>query len=99
MIKRYSSQIEPLDVSSTDFKPLGGQFLGSMERKQVSDGGIIYAVPETTWWVDVAAVGPDCDFAPGDCVLVEEFRGENIDLLDGEFTIFNDANCLAVMDG
>jgi len=96
MTKPYSSQIEPIKCKSTSFKPLAGQFLGQLERKDKSDGGIIYSVPDTTWWVDVIGVGPDCDFGSGDRVLVEEYRGENIAFLDGLFTVFESKQALAV---
>jgi co-chaperonin GroES (HSP10) len=98
MTKRYSKQVEPLDCYSHQFKPLGSQFLGRLERKDRTDGGIILANDETTWWVDVVAVGPDCDFGVGDMVLVEEFRGENIDLADGEFSFFDQSHTLAVAE-
>jgi co-chaperonin GroES (HSP10) len=98
MTKRYCSQIEPLDVLSSEFKPLGGQFLGTMERKKQTDGGILLANEDTTWWVDVVSVGPDCGFDTGDRVLVNEFRGSNIDLADGQFTVFDRKECLAVLE-
>ena len=97
-IKRHSNQVEPSSCSSTQFKPLGSQFLGKLERKKESDGGIIYSGDEVTWWVDVVAVGPDCDFGPGARVLVEEYRGANIDLADGEFSFFDQKHSLMVID-
>lgn len=98
MTKRYSSQIEPLKCKSSDFSPLGSQFLGLLERKTESDGGIRLATADTTWWVDVVRVGPECTIKAGERVLVEEFRGENLDLSDGEFTLLDEKQCLAVWE-
>jgi co-chaperonin GroES (HSP10) len=96
---RVSTQIEPLAIKSTDFTPLGAQMLVKYEEQTQSSGGILYSVPENTWWADVLRVGPDCSVEPGDRVLMQQYRGENIDMADGEFTIVDEKNALMVEEG
>ena len=95
---RTCSQIEPLDVCSIEFKPLGSQFLGRYDERTESDGGILYAVPDNTWWADVIVAGPDCTVKAGERVLMDKYRGENINFSDGQFTILNERDGLAAME-
>jgi co-chaperonin GroES (HSP10) len=93
---RVTSQIEPIKVSSKDFTPLGAQMLVKYEEQTCSSGGIIYSTPENTWWAEVFSVGPGCSVEVGDRVLMMQYRGENIDMSDGEFTIVEEKNALMV---
>ena len=93
---RVCNQIEPIDALSTDFKPLGSQFLGQYDERTESDGGILYAAPDNTWWAKAIAVGPLCEIKVGEMVLMEQYRGENINFADGSFTILNERDALAV---
>ena len=95
---RVTTQIEPIKVASTDFTPLGAQMLVKYEEQTCSTGGIIFSTPENTWWAEVFCVGPDCSVEPGDRVLMQQYRGENIDMSDGEFTIVEEKNALMVED-
>jgi len=95
---RVCNQIEPLDVVSSQFKPLGSQFLGKYDEREASDGGILYGTPENTWWADVISVGPDCTIKPGSRVMMDQYRGENINFADGGFTILNEKDALCVED-
>ena len=95
---RVCNQIEPLEVPSTSFIPLGSQFLGKYDERKESDGGIVYAKAENTWWAEVVTVGPDCSFEARDRVLMSQYRGENINFSDGEFTILNETDALMVME-
>lgn len=90
--------IQPLEINSSDFVPIGRQLLINYERKEASDGGIIYAKPETTWEADVIRVGPECSCVIGDRIMMTVYRGENIDMLDGEFTIVGEADVLCVIE-
>ncbi len=90
---RTCNQIEPLSISSKDFKPLGSQFLGRYIMETESAGGIL--MPEQdTWWAEVVCVGPDCTIVPGEKALMKQYRGENINFKDGSFTIFNETDAL-----
>ena len=95
---RVCNQIEPLSISSDKFTPLSDQMLIKYDERSQSDGGILYAVPENTWWADVIRVGPLCSVVVGDRVLMMEYRGENVNMSDGEFTIANEKNALMVED-
>ena len=95
---RVSTQTEPLSVNSDNFKPLGSQMLVKYEEDLESEGGIVYAVPDNTWWAKVLRAGPDCTVAAGDRVLMAQYRGENINLLDGEFTVVNERDAMLVED-
>jgi len=95
---RTKTQIEPLKVSSKDFTPIKSQMLVLYERPDRSDGGIIYSRPDETWFADVIRVGPDCKVKVGERVWMEMYRGENIDLADGEFTIVDEKQALAVIE-
>ncbi len=90
---RYSGQVEPMEISSKDFTPLGSQFLGMYIMETESGGGIL--MPEQdTWWAEVVCVGPDCTIKVGEKVLMNKYRGENIDFKDGKFTILSEADAL-----
>ncbi len=93
---RHTSQIEALPITSTQFHPIGTQFLALYEEKTQSDGGILYASPEDTWWSTVVVAGPDCEVLVGERVLMEPYRGENIDMLDGKFVLLDEKQGLAV---
>ena len=95
---RSCTQIEPLSVNSDKFKPLGSQMLVKYEEDTESEGGIQYVVPSNTWWADVLRVGPECTVEAGDRVLMAEYRGENINLIDGEFTVVNERDAMLVED-
>jgi len=95
---RVCNQIEPLKISSDKFKPLGTQFLGKYDERTKSEGGIHYAKPENTWWATVIVAGPDCTVKKGEQVLMSEYRGENLNFSDGNFTILNEADGLAVKE-
>jgi co-chaperonin GroES (HSP10) len=90
---RTCNQIEPISVCSSDFKPLGTQFLGKYIMETESAGGIL--MPEQdTWWAEVHAVGPDCSVKVGEKVLMNKYRGDNINFADGAFTILNEDDAL-----
>ena len=90
---RHTGQNEPLQIKSTDFQPLGSQFLGRYIMETESEGGIL--MPEQdTWWARVVRVGPDCTVEVGEKVLMTKYRGDNVDLADGKFTIFNETDAL-----
>ena len=93
---RVNSQIESLGVPSSKFTPLGTQMLIRYEEKTESDGGILYSTPENTWWADVIRVGPGCSVDIGERVLMQSYRGENVDFSDGSFTIVNEREAMAV---
>ncbi len=95
---RVCSQIEPLAVDSSTFVPLGSQFLGQYDERTESEGGILYAVPDNTWWAKAVSVGPLCEIEVGQMVLMDKYRGENINFSDGEFTILDEKQALAVRD-
>lgn len=95
---RVCNQIEALPIMSGKFKPLSDQMLIKYDERTQSDGGILYSVPDNTWWADVIRVGPLCSVEVGDRVLMQEFRGENVNMTDGEFTIANEKNALMVED-
>lgn len=95
---RVCNQIEPLSIRSDQFTPLSDQMLIKYIEESESDGGILYATPDNTWWADVIRTGPLCSVRAGDKVLMMEFRGENINMSDGEFTIVNEKNALMVED-
>ena len=95
---RVCNQIEPLKIASDSFHPFGTQFLGKYDEKTASEGGILYVTPDNTWWADVIVAGPDCTFGIGDKVLMNEYRGENVNFADGEFTILDEKNALAIED-
>lgn len=91
---RHNSQIEPLDIKSSEFSPIGSQFLGKYIVETESAGGIL--MPEQdTWWAEVIRIGPDCTVAVGEKVLMQQYQGENIDLSDGQYTIFDESFALA----
>ena len=90
---RHTNQIEPMKISSKDFKPLGDQFLGQYIMQTESEGGVL--MPEQdTWWARGVRVGPDCTIKVGEKVLMNQYRGDNIDLQDGEFTILSEKDAL-----
>ena len=91
---RVKTQINALPVTSDKFTPIGSQMLIKYEEKRTTDGGIIYPKPEQTWWADVISVGPQCEVEAGNRVLMEAYRGDNVDLEDGEFTIVNERDAL-----
>ncbi len=92
---RHTNQIEPMAISSKDFKPLGSQFLGQYVMQTESDGGIL--MPEQdTWWAKVVRVGPDCTVKIGEKVLMSKYRGDNIDFTDGKFTVLSESDGLCV---
>ena len=93
---RYTSQIEPMDITSENFTPLGTQFLGKYKMELKSEGGILYGKPEDTWWAKVIRVGPDCEIEIGQHVLMSQYRGENIDMQDGRFVILDEKDAMAV---
>jgi len=93
---RVCNQIEPLEMFSGQFTPISDQMLIRYEEETQSSGGILYATPDNTWWADVIRVGPMCSVEVGDRVLMQEFRGENVNMLDGEFTIAKESNALMV---
>ena len=95
-MSRTCTQIEPLDISSSQFRPLGSQFLGKYDEKTASEGGILYVTPDNTWWADVIVAGPDCTVKAGDRMLMNKYRGDNVNFADGEFTILNETDGLAV---
>ena len=95
---RVCNQIEPLKIASYEFKPLGSQFLGKYDERTESDGGILYPKPDNTWWAKVIVAGPDCTVKKGEQVLMSQYRGENINFLDGEFSILNETDGLAVKE-
>lgn len=95
---RVETQIEPLGILSKEFKPLGSQFLAVYDEETESEGGIIYAVAENTWWATVVVSGPDCTVVCGDSVLMSKYRGENISMSDGKFTILDEKDALAVQE-
>lgn len=92
---RVCNQIEPLKIKSRQFRPLGSQFLGKYDERTESDGGILFTTPDNTWWAEVIVAGPDCEVRPGERVLMAQYRGENINFLDGEFTILQEKDGLA----
>jgi len=58
-----------------------------------SAGGIL--MPEQdTWWTEVFRVGPDCTVKVGEKVLMNKYRGDNVNFKDGQFTIFNETDAL-----
>jgi co-chaperonin GroES (HSP10) len=90
---RASNQIQPLSITSNEFKPLGSQFLGKYIMETESAGGIL--MPEQdTWWAEVFVVGPDCTIKPGEKALMSKYRGDNINFKNGSFTIFNETDAL-----
>lgn len=90
---RHTNQTTPLDLLSKDFVPLGSQFLGRYIMETESSGGIL--MPEQdTWWAEVFRVGPDCTVKVGEKVLMNKYRGDNIDMADGKFTILNETDAL-----
>ncbi len=90
---RYSGQVEAMKISSKDFTPLGSQFLGMYIMETESAGGIL--MPEQdTWWARVVCVGPECTIEVGEKVLMNKYRGDNIDLEDGKFTVLNEKDAL-----
>ena len=92
---RHTNQVEPMAISSKDFKPLGDQFLGQYEMETESEGGIL--MPEQdTWWAKVFCVGSDCTVKIGEKVLMSEYRGDNIDFADGKCTILSEKDALCV---
>ncbi len=92
---RYSGQVEPLLISSKDFRPIGSQFLSKYIMQTESEGGIL--MPEQdTWWANVICTGPDCTIKAGEKVLMNKYRGNNIDFADGEFTILSEKDALCV---
>jgi co-chaperonin GroES (HSP10) len=90
---RYCGQIEPFNIVSSQFKPLGGQFLGQYIMETESEGGIL--MPEQdTWWAKVIRVGPRCTVKVGEKVLMHKYKGDNVDLKDGKFTVLNENDAL-----
>ena len=82
-----------MEISSKDFKPLGDQFLGQYIMETESGGGIL--MPEQdTWWAKVIRVGLDCTVKIGEKVLMNKYRGDNIDFADGAFTILSEKDAL-----
>lgn len=82
-----------MQISSKDFTPLGSQFLGIYIMETESEGGVL--MPEQdTWWATVVRVGPDCTVKVGEKVLMSKYRGDNVDLKDGNFTILNEKDAL-----
>jgi co-chaperonin GroES (HSP10) len=90
-------QIEALKISSKEFTPLPGQVLIEYDRDTESEGGIKYARPETTWYGTVLRTGSD-GVKEGERVFVSQFRGENIMFSDGEFTMIQYTDILAVIE-
>ena len=90
---RYSGQVEPIQVSSKNFTPLGSQFLGEYIMDSESDGGILYP-EQDTWWATVVRIGPDCTIETGEKVLMNKYRGDNIDFADGKFVVLNEKDAL-----
>ncbi len=92
---RYCNQVEPLAISSGEFRCMNSQMLVRYEVEDESDGGI--ALPDLdSWWAHVYRVGPDCVVQVGDRVYMQAHRGENINLSDGEFTMVDEAHALLV---
>jgi co-chaperonin GroES (HSP10) len=82
-----------MKISSKDFLPLGSQFLGKYIMETESEGGI-FMPEQDTWWAEVHRVGPDCSVRVGEKVLMNKYRGDNIDMADGRFTILNESDAL-----
>ena len=92
---RYCSQVEAFDIPSNKFLPLSDQMLVSYIMEEESKGGILYGSKQDTWQADVVCVGPNCTISAGSRILLEEYRGDNIDLSDGKFTVVSEKNVLA----
>ena len=90
---RYSGQVEPMEIPSKKFTPLGSQFLGMYIMETKSDGGIVM-LGQDTWWSKVVCVGPDCTIEVGEKVLMNKYRGENIDFKDGKFVVLSETDAL-----
>ena len=95
---RYCGQVEPHKIPSKSFVPLSDQMLVKYIMETESDGGIIYGKEQDTWMADVIRVGPDCKVPAGCRVLMEAYRGDNINLSDGEFTVVSESNALAEVE-
>jgi co-chaperonin GroES (HSP10) len=85
-------------IKSSQFNPLFSQMLIRYDRDTESEGGIKYAKPETTWYGTVIRVGPDCTVGCGDRIFMSKYRGENLTMEDGEFTLVDQKDALAVID-
>ncbi len=90
------TQITAIDCTVAKFTPLAAQLLIKYERDKESDGGILYANEENTWWADVIRVGPDATVSAGDRVFMSLYRGENVSFLDGDFAIVEEKDALLV---
>jgi co-chaperonin GroES (HSP10) len=69
-----------------------------MERNTESEGGIKYYIPETTWFADVVKAGENCYAKVGERIFISEYRGQNFDMEDGQFTVVDECAVLCVID-
>ena len=87
----------PMDIASTQYRPLSGHMLIDYERSTETDGGIL--TPEMNdWYAKVLAVCDGSDVLVGERIFVDEFRGVNLTFVDGTYTIIKRSDVLAVLD-
>lgn len=85
-------------MKSNQFTPLDAQMLIKYDKRDRSEGGILFVKPENTWEADVIRAGAGCEVKVGERVMMSLYRGENLKFEDGSFTVVNERDAMAVLE-